>query len=88
MPPLTEDLEGELREHVVSSEALRGNPLGDPHELDELLIETYGYAAAYLSDEDGTVHVPFDPVTGGLVPGGVGPMAIEWLTGRLTGEDR
>ncbi|SPT63622.1 hypothetical protein K8Z49_46960 [Actinomadura madurae] len=34
------------------------------------------------------VDVPFDPVTGRPVPGGVGPMAMEWLTGRLTGEDR
>ncbi|WP_329093111.1 alpha/beta hydrolase-fold protein [Actinomadura citrea] len=38
------------------------------HELDELLIETYGYAAAYSSDADGTVHVPFDPATGRLIP--------------------
>jgi hypothetical protein len=38
------------------------------HELDELLIETYGYSAAYSADADGTVHVPFDPATGALVP--------------------
>ena len=38
------------------------------HELDELLIEVYGYAAAYSADLDGTVHVPFDPATGRLIP--------------------
>jgi len=38
------------------------------HELDELLIEVYGYSAAYSADPDGTVHVPFDPATGRLVP--------------------
>ena len=25
-------MDGRLDEHVISSEALRGNPLGDPHE--------------------------------------------------------
>lgn len=38
------------------------------NEIDELLIEIYGYAAAYSSDADGTVHVPFDPATGRLIP--------------------
>lgn len=38
------------------------------HPLDELLIEVYGYSAAYSSEDDGTVHVPFDPSTGRLVP--------------------
>ncbi|MFC5822041.1 alpha/beta hydrolase [Nonomuraea harbinensis] len=34
---------------------------------DELLIETYGYAAAYSADDDGTVRLPFD-TNGALVP--------------------
>ncbi|MGP4027464.1 alpha/beta hydrolase [Actinomadura sp. 3N407] len=38
------------------------------HRLDELLIEVYGYSAAYSSDPDGTVHVPFDSSTGRLIP--------------------
>ncbi|WP_344216737.1 alpha/beta hydrolase [Kribbella sancticallisti] len=38
------------------------------HPLDELLIEIYGYSAAYSSDADGSVHVPFDPSTGRLIP--------------------
>lgn len=29
-------------------------------EDDLLLIEVYGYAAAYSADDDGTVHIPFD----------------------------
>jgi hypothetical protein len=43
-------------------------PVPLQHELDELLIEVYGYSAAYSSDADGTVHVPFDPRTGRLIP--------------------
>ncbi|WP_433435442.1 hypothetical protein [Nonomuraea sp. CA-141351] len=34
---------------------------------DELLIEIYGYAAAYSADDDGTVRLPFD-TNGALVP--------------------
>jgi len=30
------------------------------------LLEPYGYAACYSADEDGTVRLPFDPVTGKL----------------------
>jgi hypothetical protein len=30
--PWTRELRGGLAEHVIASEALRGNPLGDPHE--------------------------------------------------------
>lgn len=41
-------------------------PLLDP--LDAHLIEIYGYSAAYSSDPDGTVHVPFNPSTGRLIP--------------------
>jgi S-formylglutathione hydrolase FrmB len=32
MLPWSADLAGQLEEHVVTSELLRGNPLGDPHE--------------------------------------------------------
>ncbi len=32
MQPWSRPLQGRLEEHVVVSEALRGNPLGDPHE--------------------------------------------------------
>lgn len=32
MLPWSADLAGALHEHVISSELLRGNPLGDPHE--------------------------------------------------------
>lgn len=39
-------------------------PLKNP--TDELLIELYGYAAAYSASSDGTVHIPFDPTSGAL----------------------
>lgn len=32
MQPWSRPLQGRIEEHVVVSEALRGNPLGDPHE--------------------------------------------------------
>ena len=32
MLPWSADLVGQIEEHVVTSELLRGNPLGDPHE--------------------------------------------------------
>ena len=32
MLPWSADLAGRIDEHVISSELLRGNPLGDPHE--------------------------------------------------------
>jgi hypothetical protein len=32
MLPWSADLAGQLEEHVITSELLRGNPLGDPHE--------------------------------------------------------
>jgi hypothetical protein len=32
------------------------------------LINTWGMAAAYSADEDGTVRLPFDPQTGELIP--------------------
>jgi hypothetical protein len=36
-------------------------------ETDDELVATYGVAAAFSADEDGTVHLPFDPRTGRLV---------------------
>ena len=32
MLPWSAELAGQLEEHVITSELLRGNPLGDPHE--------------------------------------------------------
>jgi len=32
MEPWSFDLRGRFDEHLVESEALKGNPLGDPHE--------------------------------------------------------
>jgi len=32
MLPWSADLAGRIDEHVITSELLRGNPLGDPHE--------------------------------------------------------
>jgi hypothetical protein len=37
-------------------------------ETDPDLVETWAYAAAYSPDHDGTVHLPFDTVTGARVP--------------------
>ncbi|HET6949827.1 MAG TPA: alpha/beta hydrolase-fold protein [Acidimicrobiales bacterium] len=46
---------------------LRGRvPLS--RESDGDLIETWAYAACYSAADDGTVHLPFDPATGALVP--------------------
>jgi S-formylglutathione hydrolase FrmB len=35
---------------------------------DHVLVNTWGMAAAYSADEDGTVRLPFDPATGVLLP--------------------
>jgi hypothetical protein len=35
---------------------------------DAPLLESYGYAACYSADDDGTVRLPFDTTTGELVP--------------------
>ena len=41
-------------------------PLSRPDDDD--LVETYGVAACYSADDDGTVRLPFDLATGRLVP--------------------
>jgi len=43
-----------------------GARIATTREGDAELIEMYGYAAAYSSDDDGTVHLPFDLRTGRL----------------------
>jgi hypothetical protein len=47
------------------------------HKPDDFeLINTWGMAAAYSADEDGTVRLPFDPQTGELIP----EVWERWLT--------
>jgi hypothetical protein len=41
--PWSADLAGRIEEHVISSEVLRGNPLGDPHERPLLVYLPPGY---------------------------------------------
>jgi len=43
--PWFAELAGTLNEHVISSELLRGNPLGDPHERPLWVYTPPGYAA-------------------------------------------
>ena len=43
MLPWSADLAGRIEEHVISSELLRGNPLGDPHERPLLVYLPPGY---------------------------------------------
>ena len=43
MLPWSADLAGRIDEHVISSELLRGNPLGDPHERPLLVYLPPGY---------------------------------------------
>jgi S-formylglutathione hydrolase FrmB len=43
--PWSRDLQGQLDEHVLASEALRGNRLGDPHERPLWVYTPPGYAA-------------------------------------------
>ncbi len=48
----------------------RSRPAASPamsRETDGLLALTYGCAAAFSADDDGTVHLPFDPRTGRLI---------------------
>ena len=45
MLPWAAELAGTLTEHVISSELLRGNPLGDPHERPLWVYTPPGYAA-------------------------------------------
>jgi len=41
--PWSADLAGRIEEHVISSELLRGNPLGDPHDRPVLVYLPPGY---------------------------------------------
>ena len=43
MLPWSADLAGRIDEHVINSELLRGNPLGDPHERPLLVYVPPGY---------------------------------------------
>ena len=45
MLPWSADLAGRIEEHVISSELLRGNPLGDPHDRPVLVYLPPGYDA-------------------------------------------
>jgi hypothetical protein len=61
-----------LRDHYEGSfqrfhEDLRTRPFGTRRGDDEL-ANAWAMAAAYSADPDGTVHLPFDPATGQLVP--------------------
>ena len=62
---LRDDFDGSYDAFLTS---FRTSPVPLLHELDELLIEVYGYAAAYSPGSDGRPRVPFDPATGRLVP--------------------
>ena len=46
MLPWSADLAGQIEEHVVTSEQLRGNPLGDPHERPLWVYLPPGYDTA------------------------------------------
>ena len=48
MLPWSAELAGRIDEHVIASELLRGNPLGDPHER-----PLWVYAAARLRRRPG-----------------------------------
>ncbi len=43
MLPWSAELAGRMDERVISSELLRGNPLGDPHERPLLVYTPPGY---------------------------------------------
>ncbi len=45
MLPWSADLSGQIEEHVIASELLRGNPLGDPHERPLWVYLPPGYDA-------------------------------------------
>jgi hypothetical protein len=45
MRPWSAELSGRIDEHVISSELLRGNPLGDPHERPLWVYLPPGYHA-------------------------------------------
>jgi S-formylglutathione hydrolase FrmB len=52
VPPWGAELSGRLDQHVLTSELLRGNPLGDPHERPLWVYVPPGYA------DDGTDRFP------------------------------
>jgi hypothetical protein len=61
-----------LRDHYEGSytafwEDLHGRP-GIAKPWDAVLVNTWGMAAAYSADEDGSVQLPFDVQTGEVVP--------------------
>jgi S-formylglutathione hydrolase FrmB len=61
-----------LRDHYDGSyekfwEDFRSRPAGSK-KTDHTLLNDWCMAACYSADEDGTVRLPFDPVTGELVP--------------------
>ena len=60
-----------LREHYEGSydrfwEDFRSRP-AFTREGDEVLLNSWCMAACYSTDDDGTVHLPFDPATGRLI---------------------
>lgn len=48
MLPWSAELSGKLEEHVIESELLRGNPLGDPHERPLIVYSPPGYEGAAI----------------------------------------
>ena len=61
MLPWSSDFNGVLAEHTIDSQALRGNPLGDPHERPLWVYAPPGY------DEDGERRYPTIYVIQGLL---------------------
>src|SRR3954452_24057622 len=59
MLPWSAELAGRLDEHVITSELLRGNPLGDPHERPLWVYVPPGY-----DDEPGRRYPALDPIQG------------------------
>jgi S-formylglutathione hydrolase FrmB len=57
MLPWSAELAGALNEHVIASELLRDNPLGDPHERPLWVYTPPGYAAAGTSRRYPAVYV-------------------------------
>jgi hypothetical protein len=61
-----------LRDHYDGSyekfwEDFRSRPAGSK-KTDHVLLNEWCMAACYSADEDGTVHLPFDPATSRLIP--------------------
>jgi S-formylglutathione hydrolase FrmB len=52
MLPWSAELAGRIDEHVFTSELLRGNPLGDPHERPLLVYVPPGYDTEYHPEPD------------------------------------